>query len=155
MYNLEPKTRKEHLMGKISGNPNAEEITDLKTREEHFLKDIEEASGGGSAPFVVTLTPTAADFSGTMDKTVGEIYEAWMAGKKIIFKLDITVLGTAGYYYGECAAQYAPSDVDYPSFNAVTVSVDKNMLIFVGTSVTNDPNKSTYVAKLYTLTPAT
>lgn len=48
MYNLDPKTREEHLMGKIAGNPNAEEITELKTREEHFLKDIEEAVGGGS-----------------------------------------------------------------------------------------------------------
>lgn len=37
--------------------------------------------------FIVTLTPTAQDFSGTMDKTVGEIKTAYKAGKQIVFRV--------------------------------------------------------------------
>lgn len=153
MYNLNPKTRKEHLMGKIAGNPNAEEITDLKTREEHFLKDIEEASGGGSEPFVVTLTPTASDFSGTMDKTVGEIYEAYLAGKRIIFKVDISVLGTPGFYYVECTTQYTQEGYTYPTFN-VYIITGNDMLISAWTGYTSDPYKASYGTYIYTLTRA-
>lgn len=38
-------------------------------------------------PFVITLTPTAADLSGTMDKTPAEIDEQFRAGRRIL--LDI------------------------------------------------------------------
>ena len=38
-------------------------------------------------PFIVTLTPTAQDFSGTMDKTPKEIYDAYMAGRQIRAKM--------------------------------------------------------------------
>lgn len=150
MYNLEPKTRKEHLMGKIAGNPNAEEITDLKTREEHFLRDIEEAMGGGSAPFVVVLTPTAADMSGTMDKTVGEIYEAYLRGRQIRFRVS----AGAGGMEADCTVRGFGSQT-YPSFNAYIVNETQNMLIYAFTGTTNDTDEASYATELYTLTPAT
>ena len=40
---------------------------------------------GGEEDFIVTLTPTSQDMSGTMDKTCGEITAAYNAGKKIRF----------------------------------------------------------------------
>lgn len=152
MYNLDPKTRKEHLMGKISGNPNAEEITDPRTREEYFLKDIEEAAGGGSAPFVVTLTPTAADMSGTMDRTVGEIYEAYQAGKRIVFKVDG---GNGSYTYADCTMQYIGSSAVYPSFNGFIIDNARNILIFAYTGARSSATTSTYSATIYTLARAT
>ena len=103
-------------------------------------------------PFVVTLTPTALDFSGTMDKTVGEIYEAWLAGKKVIFRM--------------ATAEDAHIDVDvslvgsneadlYPSFEAYVIQSGTNLLIWAGTGVTDSGTKNTYSTKVYELTPAT
>lgn len=43
--------------------------------------------------FVVTLTPTAQDFSGVMDKTCAEITAAYEAGKDIWLEVDATSLG--------------------------------------------------------------
>lgn len=37
--------------------------------------------------FVVTLTPTAQDLSGTMNKTPQEIYDAVVSGKRIVFSI--------------------------------------------------------------------
>lgn len=116
--------------------------------------DAGKASGGGSAPFVVTLTPTAADMSGTMDKTCAEITEAWTAGKKIIFKVDISGLGATGFYYVECTAQYAPEGSPYPSFNAFIID-ENHMLIYVRTGANDNPDDNTYATDIYALTPAT
>lgn len=46
-------------------------------------------NGGGSSSnkFIVTLTPTAQDFSGTMDKTPAEITAAYNAGQDIEFDI--------------------------------------------------------------------
>ena len=106
-----PITRKEHFLAKAAGeNVNT---PDPITREEMYLDAIASGSGGGGSAlpavtsddngkmltvvdgawaadnnrFVVTCTPTAADFSGTMDKTVAEILIAWNAGKEIYFYL--------------------------------------------------------------------
>lgn len=46
-----------------------------------------------SEPFVITLTPTAEDFSGVMDKTAAEITEAYNAGKTMIANVDASILG--------------------------------------------------------------
>lgn len=46
---------------------------------------------GGDNRFIVTLTPTAQDYSGTMDKTVAEIRDAYNAGKDIVFKVLVGV----------------------------------------------------------------
>lgn len=37
--------------------------------------------------FIITLTPTAEDYSGTMDKTAKEITDAVLAGKEIYFNI--------------------------------------------------------------------
>jgi hypothetical protein len=61
------------------------------TRQEMYLDAIaRKSSGGGGSDnrFVVTCTPTAADFSGTMDKTVSEILTAWNDGKEIYFHIQ-------------------------------------------------------------------
>lgn len=100
--------------------------------------------------FVVTLTPTAQDYSGIMDKTVAEINAAYEAGKKIVFK----VLGSVNEVtYADCSMQYANGSYTYPSFNGFIISdaATPNLLIFAFTSVTNDGTKATYAAHVYPL----
>lgn len=109
---------------------------------------------GASEPigkkFVVTLTPTALDYSGTMDKTVAEIDAAYKAGKEIWFNVITSEQGnvcvqleSVGFHEG----------YDYPSFNLTGVLND--VLFFGFTGTTNDGTKATYSTGLYTLTPAT
>lgn len=101
--------------------------------------------------FVVTLTPTAADFSGTMDKTVAEINAAYEAGREIWFKI----------YAGSSWTEYPLSRVGkedvftYPSFNSNAIYDENNVLVMIYTATTNDGTKQTYSTKIYTLTPAT
>ena len=113
---------------------------------------IDPSGGASNEPFVVTLTPTALDYSGTMDKTVAEIYAAYQAGKKIVFRLataadthidvDVTLVGSG-------------DDYDYPSFEGYVINSTNNVLIWAGTGVTDDDTKATYSTVIYTLTPAT
>ena len=107
--------------------------------------------GGGSNKFIVTLTPTAADFSGTMDKTVAEINAAYEAGQEIVFR----IYAEAGTYNEvDCTIRYKNGNNTYPSFNAYLVDSTNNVLIFAYTSVTNDGTKQTYHTNIYSLTPA-
>lgn len=99
--------------------------------------------------FIVTLTPTAQDYSGTMDKTVGEINTAYEAGQQIWFRL----------YQGDSWTEYQSSRVGkyssdiYPSFNANALYDESNILVLIYTGTTSDGTQQTYSTKLYSLTP--
>ena len=107
--------------------------------------------GGGDNRFVVTLTPTAQDFSGTMDKTVAEIYEAYQSGMMIVFRV---MKSETNYMDVDCTARWFPGGITYPSFNGFILNNDANMLMLAATGSTNDGTKATYVTELYSLTPA-
>lgn len=100
--------------------------------------------------FIVTLTPTSPDYSGTMDKTVAEINAAYEAGQEIVFRFvidqnthaDVTV--TAVNY----------SSFAYPSFDAFAIMLSANVLVYAYTSYTDDGTKQTYFTNVYSLTPA-
>ena len=102
--------------------------------------------------FIVTLTPTAADYSGTMTKTVAEIDAAYKAGQEIVFRLY-----TAASVYIDVPVQLVSTDTDYeyPSFETNVTSASNNVFIFVQTGTTNDGTKATYGTHIYALTPAT
>ena len=51
------------------------------------LNNMETGIDAAANPFIVTLTPTAQDFSGTMDKTPTEIDAAIQAGRRIQFSI--------------------------------------------------------------------
>ena len=65
----------------MSYTPTNWQTGDTVTAER--LNKMEQGIAAAADPFIVNLTPTAQDLSGTMDKTPAEIYEAFQAGKKI------------------------------------------------------------------------
>ena len=98
--------------------------------------------------FIVTLTPTAQDYSGTMDKTVAEIDNAYHAGLEIWFEIS------DGYTTNSFAMTMIYRDNSaYPSFTGYIIYHD--MIIDVATGSTNLGTSNTYNTIVYTLTPAT
>ena len=115
------------------------------------LNNMETGIGNAVNKFVVTLTPTALDYSGTMDKTVAEIYAAYQAGKQIVFRIYSSL---TEFIDAKLSTVYKDEGT-YPSFNACIISADLNALLFVATVTTDDGTKSTYSTFVYSLTPAT
>lgn len=114
------------------------------------VKDGAWAASEQGKKFIVTLTPTALDYSGTMDKTVAEINAAYEAGQQIVFR---TMMSETTYMDTDCTARYFDGHT-YPSFNGFIISGDNNALIFAFTGTTDDGTKQTYSTKVYSLTPA-
>lgn len=139
-----PITRKEHFLAKAAGE--SVNTPEPVTREEMYLDAIASGSGGGGGGadnrFFVTLTPTAADYSGTMDKTPAEIDEAWKSGKSIWFE-TVTPKGTPAI---PLAGRDAFADV--VAYRAYLINTDTNTLI----SITTHTTESRYVTKIYQLT---
>lgn len=99
--------------------------------------------------FVVTLTPTSPDFSGTMDKTANEITAAYEAGQEIVFN----VVGFPGFdhvYIPAAWCTYA-TDMSRCAACATLVDVTTGLQIVI---VTSDGGSSTYSTTIYSLTPA-
>lgn len=102
--------------------------------------------------FLVTLTPTALDYSGTMDKTVAEINAAYEAGMEIVFRV---MTSATSHMDVACTATWNNGSNTYPSYNGFILSSDNGgTLIFASTGTTNDGTKQTYSATVYSLTPA-
>ena len=94
--------------------------------------------------FIVTLTPTAPDMSGTMDKTGEEITAAYEAGKEIVLQIH------DGNYNNILNVSYVIDG--RPAHNEllfVALFVYNNMLIMIKTL------EYGYDTAAYTLTPAT
>lgn len=114
---------------------------------------VEDGAWAASAQgkkFIVTLTPTALDYSGTMDKTVAEINAAYEAGQQIVFR---TMMSETTYMETDCTARWF-GNTTYPSFNGFILDSDSNALIFAFTGAMNDGTKQTYSTAVYSLTPA-
>ena len=98
--------------------------------------------------FLVTLTPTALDYSGTMDKTVAKINAAYEAGMEIVFRF---VTG-ANTHYAITATNIDKESDDYPSFSGFALLTEN--LVQVYTHSTMDGTDNTYGTAFYSLTPA-
>ena len=109
---------------------------------------------GASEPigkkFIVTLTPTALDYSGTMDKTVAEISAAYEAGREIMARI---IMGNGVQMDALLNSIEVDEDMDYPSFRFLTIT--NGALIVVWTGTTIDGTQTSYATSIYTLTPAT
>lgn len=102
--------------------------------------------------FIVTMTPTSPDFSGTMDKTVSEIYAAYEAGQQVVFRVYSS---ETRYNDVNISILFTDTAYQYPSCNGYIIDNVNNLLIFAYTGQTNDGTKATYYTAIYTLTPAT
>ena len=99
--------------------------------------------------FVVTLTPTSEDFSGTMDKTPAEITAAYEAGQEIVFN----VVGFPGFDHVYIPAAWYTYATDMPRCAACATLVDVTTGLQI-VIVTSDGGSSTYATSIYSLTPA-
>ena len=104
-----------------------------------------------SDTFIVTLTPTSPDYSGTMDKTPQEITEAYNEGRRI-----------RGYIAGLSASfdftQYGENAVDGQTVIALRGNVIADMAMIGGSgfamvSIGTEVSSSTYTADIFPLTP--
>lgn len=100
--------------------------------------------------FVVTLTPTAPDYSGTMDKTVAEINAAYEAGRKIVFRI---LTGQDAYVEAVVTFVTVYGGTNYPMFEAFATMTERFIGIF--NEVTQDGTSTAYLTEIYALTPAT
>ena len=114
------------------------------------LNNMEGGIDAAANPFVVTLTPTAQDFSGTMDKTVAEITAAYQAGKQIVFKMY-----TSETSFIEVPVSLVGYDsiYTYPSFETSVIQISNNLLIYAHTNVTDFGTDNGYATTIYILTP--
>ena len=101
-------------------------------------------------PFVVTLIPTGADLSGTMDKTVAEITAAYQAGRKIVYKV---AMPETQFIYVDVTMVYVDGDYTYPSFGAYVIDENNSLLIGAFTGAKDDGTSNLYTTKIYPLTP--
>lgn len=99
--------------------------------------------------FIVTLTPTSPDFSGTMDKTVAEITAAYEAGQEIWACMSSFEVG----FYTPLS-MVAKTSNPYPAFFWNAFMSDNNALVQVIVTSTVDGTIQTYSTTIYSLTPA-
>lgn len=101
--------------------------------------------------FIVTLTPTSLDYSGTMDKTVAQINEAYEAGMEIWFRV---ILSGTDDFEGPMTAVRHFGAYTFDDFIGMIVLPSEGTLITVETLGTDDGTKQTYSTHIYALTPA-
>lgn len=107
------------------------------------------SSGGSSQSnkFIVTLTPTALDYSGTMDKTPEEISAAYEDGMEIVFR----VVGVPNYDYVDVKATEAILYQNHIWQMSAYLIMLPDMLIYF---YNNFGVEATYATSVYSLTPA-
>ena len=128
----------------MSYTPTTWQTGDTVTAE--LLNKMEGGIELAADPFVVNLTPTAQDFSGTMDKTGAEITAAYEAGKNIIFRLWES--STLFYDLQVTMASKLASD-DVAKFRAFGLLT--GLLVVIQTP---SANTIIYETAIYSLTPA-
>lgn len=98
-------------------------------------------------PFVVTLTPTNLDFSGTMDKTTAEINAAFEAGRKIVF----SVPQLNGEVFNADTSIACDTTGGGRYLTAYIINTSNNILIVAWNSP--DEESNAYHTAIYPLTP--
>ena len=106
-------------------------------------------------PFVITLTPTAEDFSGTMDKTPQEIYNAYKTNRQIrakILGVYLTENTDLWAFMTSAILHYDP----IPEFSKVNVNFEFVLEFGEGrllVQVTTSELSAVYHTKVFPLTP--
>lgn len=127
----------------MSYTPTNWQTGDTVTAEK--LNNMESGIELGANLFVITLTPTAQDLSGTMDKTPEEINSAILDGLRIMFSIP-----SFGGYVEATQFLYVPADdINVAYANLVFDPGIGTCIIQINTSSDN----SIYFTHIYPLTP--
>ena len=132
----------------MSYSPTNWQTGDTVTAEK--LNNMETGIENAANAFIVTLTPTALDYSGVMDKTLAEIHEAYMANKRIFFK----VVAQGVVNIAPCSLQTHFSGYEYPAYSAYLIDSTNNIIIYAYVPGATVGTGNTYLTKIYALTPA-
>ena len=100
---------------------------------------------------IVTLTPTALDYSGTMDKTVAEIWNAHNSGQDIVFRF---MMGEAEYYDVTPNLFQHIDGVSYGGISASAILATNTFAEIRTVQSVSDGTVNNYYAHIYSLTPA-
>ena len=132
----------------MSYTPTKWQTGDTITAEK--LNNMEDGIENANELFIVTCTPDSPDYSGTMDKTVAEINEAYQAGRTVLFRV---LMGIDEYAEVNCSIVVKVSDNIYPSYGGFTIDIGNNILIYVYTPYDNLGTSVVYATRIYPLTP--
>lgn len=136
----------------MSYTPTNWQTGDTVTAEK--LNNMEQGIEAANDVFVVTLTPTAEDFSGVMDKTCAEITAAYEAGKDIWFDVDATALGYELWkVQATIMAKVANADYGQAMAFLINLQTSPATLIFIFTDFDSLGESSNYNTRIYPLTP--
>ena len=107
---------------------------------------------GGDNRFVVTLTPTAQDFSGVMDKTCAEITAAFEAGKDIWLDIDATALGYELWRI-KATIEAKVNGANYGQVMAFLINLQLTppSMIFIYTDFNASGDSNRYITHIYPL----
>lgn len=101
--------------------------------------------------FIVTLTPTSPDYSGTMDKTVAEIWDAHNSGQDIVFRF----MAGATDYYDIMPNLFEHLDgISYGSISASAIMATNTFGEIRTEQSESDGTVNNYYAFMYSLTLA-
>ena len=129
----------------MSYTPTNWQTGDTVTAEK--LNKMETGIAAASDVFVITLTPTAPDFSGTMDKTPLEIREAYDSNKKIVF----CFAGGSSFYL---ANEFNPyNNGNYDTISVRCIAPIYNSGVWILGRLETSGTAQTYSTTLFSLTP--
>lgn len=133
----------------MSYTPTNWQAGDTITAEK--LNNMENGIENANNPFLVTLTPTAQDYSGTMDKTVAEINEAYESGRKIVFRF---MVNSTDYIDALCTTRGPVGGWDYPAFKGYIFTDNPfDCVIVVQAGPDSEPaTRDGYFTTIYPLT---
>ncbi len=153
MTDRTPDVYLQAILNTLQGNDPGDVPPANWNYEQYLVAILNELKNGAASreKFVVTLTPTALDYSGTMDKTVAEINAAYEAGQEIW--ANISAQGKNLYIPLKTAS--TNGEDQYPSFDFCAYDIGDGLMILAFTAYTNDGTKQTYSTAIYSLTPAT
>ena len=134
----------------MSYTPTTWETGDTITAEK--LNNMEDGIENANEPFIVTLTPTAQDFSGVMDKTPREIYNAYMEGRQIRAKM----LGVYPEQYTDLWAFMTSAvlryDPDSPEYGSSYVEINFEFVLEYGEAYFLVSAQTSYITSAYNTT---
>ena len=121
--------------------------TDLDSDVQTLLEKADE-----DKRFVVTLTPTAQDFSGVMDKTCAEITAAYEAGKDIWLEVDATAIGYE-LWRVKATIEAKVNGENYGQVMAFLINMQMTppSMIFIFTDFNTSGDSNRYITQIFPL----